>query len=70
MTLGEARDDFERTYIARTLEQERSVVAAAAQLGVNRTYLYKRMSKFDIKPPKRKPGTGGNAAWRELSDEC
>ena len=70
MRLLEAKDDFERTYIVRTLEQIGSVSATARELGVNRTHLYTRMRKFDIKPPKRKPGTGGNAAWRELSDEC
>ena len=69
MTLIEARNEFERNFIAEALARVGTVTAAARELGINRTDLHRRMKIFEIAPIRRK-GTGGNAAWRELSDEC
>jgi transcriptional regulator with GAF, ATPase, and Fis domain len=66
MGLLEARDVFERTYIARTLEELGSVSAAARELRLNRTDLHRRMRKFGIASPQAHCQSRGNSLWQEL----
>jgi DNA-binding NtrC family response regulator len=57
-TLREAKERFERDYIAAVLERHRGRVAeAAATLGIQRPNLYRRMRAL-----KLHPGRAGMAA--------
>lgn len=53
-TLRQARQRFERDYVAAVVEQNRGRIGAAArQLGIERTNLYRKLKQLNI------PGTGG-----------
>jgi DNA-binding NtrC family response regulator len=53
-TLRQARERFERDYVAAVVEQNRGRIGAAArQLGIERTNLYRKLKQLNI------PGTGG-----------
>src|SRR5262249_18428877 len=54
LTLHEARDQFERDLILRTLtEQNGNMSRTAEVLGVERSNLYRKMRAFGIAPAKR-----------------
>jgi two-component system nitrogen regulation response regulator NtrX len=54
MTLHEARDQFERELILRTLaEQQGNMSRTAEVLGVERSNLYRKMRAFGIAPARR-----------------
>ena len=54
MTLHEARDQFERDLILRTLaEQQGNMSRTADVLGVERSNLYRKMKTFGIAPSSR-----------------
>jgi two-component system nitrogen regulation response regulator NtrX len=54
MTLHEARDQFEREFILRTLaEQQGNMSRTADVLGVERSNLYRKMKAFGIAPARR-----------------
>ena len=54
MTLHEARDQFERDLILRTLaEQQGNMSRTAEVLGVERSNLYRKMKAFGIAPSRR-----------------
>jgi two-component system nitrogen regulation response regulator NtrX len=54
MTLHEARDQFERELILRTLaEQQGNMSRTADVLGVERSNLYRKMKAFGIAPARR-----------------
>jgi two-component system nitrogen regulation response regulator NtrX len=54
MTLHEARDQFERQLILRTLaEQQGNMSRTAEVLGVERSNLYRKMRAFGIAPARR-----------------
>lgn len=53
-TLREARERFEREYVAHVLEQHRGRMAEAAKaLGIQRTNLYRKMRQLALKRPVR-----------------
>jgi two-component system nitrogen regulation response regulator NtrX len=53
-TLHEARDQFERDLILRTLaEQQGNMSRTAEVLGVERSNLYRKMKAFGIAPARR-----------------
>jgi two-component system, NtrC family, nitrogen regulation response regulator NtrX len=53
-TLHEARDQFERDLILRTLaEQQGNMSRTAEVLGVERSNLYRKMKAFGIAPSRR-----------------
>jgi two-component system nitrogen regulation response regulator NtrX len=53
-TLHEARDQFERDLILRTLaEQQGNMSRTADVLGVERSNLYRKMKAFGIAPSRR-----------------
>jgi DNA-binding NtrC family response regulator len=53
-TLHEARDQFERDLILRTLaEQQGNMSRTAEVLGVERSNLYRKMKTFGIAPSRR-----------------
>ena len=53
-TLHEARDQFERDLILRTLaEQQGNMSKTAEVLGVERSNLYRKMRAFGIAPSRR-----------------
>jgi two-component system nitrogen regulation response regulator NtrX len=57
MTLHEARDQFERDLILRTLaEQQGNMSRTADVLGVERSNLYRKMKAFGIAPSRRPEG--------------
>ena len=57
MTLHEARDQFERELILRTLaEQQGNMSRTAEVLGVERSNLYRKMKAFGIAPSRRFEG--------------
>lgn len=50
--LTEAREQFTRRYLIRTLEKhEWNVTRAASEVGIERSYLYELMRKYEIKRP-------------------
>ncbi|PYR37861.1 MAG: hypothetical protein DMF93_17155 [Acidobacteria bacterium] len=54
LTLHEARDNFERDLILRTLaEQQGNMSRTAEVLGVERSNLYRKMKAFGIAPSRR-----------------
>jgi two-component system nitrogen regulation response regulator NtrX len=54
MTLHDARDQFERDLILRTLaEQQGNMSRTADALGVERSNLYRKMKAFGIAPSRR-----------------
>ena len=54
LTLHEARDNFERELILRTLaEQQGNMSRTADVLGVERSNLYRKMKAFGIAPARR-----------------
>ena len=54
LTLHEARDQFERDLILRTLgEQQGNMSRTAEVLGVERSNLYRKMRAFGIAPSRR-----------------
>jgi two-component system nitrogen regulation response regulator NtrX len=54
MTLHDARDQFERDLILRTLaEQQGNMSRTADVLGVERSNLYRKMKAFGIAPSRR-----------------
>src|SRR5881392_3723266 len=54
MTLHEARDQFERDLILKTLaEQQGNMSRTAEALGVERSNLYRKMKTFGIAPSRR-----------------
>jgi two-component system nitrogen regulation response regulator NtrX len=54
MTLHEARDQFERDLILKTLaEQQGNMSRTAEALGVERSNLYRKMRAFGIAPARR-----------------
>ena len=54
LTLHEARDQFERDLILRTLaEQHGNMSRTAEVLGVERSNLYRKMKAFGIAPARR-----------------
>ena len=54
MTLHEARDQFERDLILKTLaEQQGNMSRTAEVLGVERSNLYRKMKTFGIAPSSR-----------------
>jgi len=54
MTLHEARDQFERDLILKTLaEQQGNMSRTAEVLGVERSNLYRKMKAFGIAPSSR-----------------
>ena len=54
MTLHEARDQFERDLILKTLaEQQGNMSRTAEVLGVERSNLYRKMKAFGIPPSSR-----------------
>jgi two-component system nitrogen regulation response regulator NtrX len=54
LTLHEARDQFERDLILRTLaEQQGNMSRTADVLGVERSNLYRKMKTFGIAPASR-----------------
>ena len=56
-TLHEARDNFERDLILRTLsEQQGNMSRTADVLGVERSNLYRKMKTFGIAPSRRAEG--------------
>jgi two-component system, NtrC family, nitrogen regulation response regulator NtrX len=56
-TLHEARDNFERELILRTLgEQQGNMSRTADVLGVERSNLYRKMKAFGIAPSRRAEG--------------
>jgi len=56
-TLHEARDQFERDLILRTLaEQQGNMSRTAEVLGVERSNLYRKMKAFGIAPSRRPEG--------------
>jgi two-component system nitrogen regulation response regulator NtrX len=56
-TLHEARDQFERDLILRTLaEQQGNMSRTAEVLGVERSNLYRKMKAFGIAPSRRLEG--------------
>lgn len=49
----EARENFEKDYIARTLSKhEWNVTRAASELGIDRPYLYELIRKYNLKRPE------------------
>jgi two-component system, NtrC family, nitrogen regulation response regulator NtrX len=57
LTLHEARDQFERDLILRTLsEQQGNMSRTAEVLGVERSNLYRKMKAFGIAPSRRPEG--------------
>ena len=57
LTLHEARDNFERDLILRTLaEQQGNMSRTAEVLGVERSNLYRKMKAFGIAPSRRPEG--------------
>ena len=57
LTLHEARDNFERDLILRTLaEQQGNMSRNAEVLGVERSNLYRKMKAFGIAPARRPEG--------------
>ena len=61
-TLHEARDQFERDLILRTLaEQQGNMSRTADVLGVERSNLYRKMKTFGIAPSRRLEGEGEGA---------
>jgi two-component system nitrogen regulation response regulator NtrX len=57
LTLHEARDQFERDLILRTLaEQQGNMSRTAEVLGVERSNLYRKMKTFGIAPSRRAEG--------------
>jgi two-component system nitrogen regulation response regulator NtrX len=57
LTLHEARDNFERDLILRTLaEQQGNMSRTADVLGVERSNLYRKMKAFGIAPVRRPEG--------------
>jgi two-component system nitrogen regulation response regulator NtrX len=58
-TLREAKEKFERDYVAAVLEHHRGRVAeAAAALGIQRTNLYRKMRALGLSPPRAGATTG------------
>ena len=54
MTLHEARDQFERDFILRTLEEQQGNMSRTAEvLGVERSNLYRKLRAFGIAPSRR-----------------
>jgi two-component system nitrogen regulation response regulator NtrX len=54
MTLYEARDQFERDLILRTLSAQQGNMSRTAEvLGVERSNLYRKMKAFGIAPSRR-----------------
>jgi two-component system nitrogen regulation response regulator NtrX len=54
MTLHEARDQFERDLILKTLAQQQGNMSRTAEvLGVERSNLYRKMKTFGIAPASR-----------------
>jgi two-component system nitrogen regulation response regulator NtrX len=52
-TLFEARDRFTRVYLLRTIERnEWNLTRAAAELGIDRPYLYALIRKYEIRRPE------------------
>ncbi len=52
-TLREAKEQFERDYVAAVLERHRGRVGeAAAALGIQRTNLYRKMRALRLSPPR------------------
>ena len=57
MSLHEARDQFERDYILRTLAAQHGNISRTADLlGVERSNLYRKMRAFGIAPARRPEG--------------
>jgi hypothetical protein len=69
LTWDEAYTQFGRQYWEEILRTHGNVTQAARAGHVNRTNLYKLLSRFKVRLPRRRPGIGGNLAWRELADE-
>ena len=68
-TLHEARDDFERDLILRTLgEQQGNMSRTADVLGVERSNLYRKMKAFGIAPSRRLDGD--DDAARRAGGDC
>jgi two-component system nitrogen regulation response regulator NtrX len=58
-TLREAKEKFERDYVAAVLEHHKGRVAeAAAALGIQRTNLYRKMRALGLSPPRAGAPTG------------
>jgi two-component system nitrogen regulation response regulator NtrX len=54
LTLHEAREQFERDFILRTLEEQQGNMSRTAEvLGVERSNLYRKMRAFGIAPSRR-----------------
>lgn len=53
LTLRQARVAFERDYIFDALQRNRTIGAAADELGVQRTNLYRKMRQLGIPIPVR-----------------
>ena len=65
MTLHEARDQFERDLILRTLaEQQGNMSRTAEVLGVERSNLYRKMRAFGIAPSRRPEPEEERLSWR------
>jgi DNA-binding NtrC family response regulator len=57
--LREAKEKFERDYVAAVLEHHKGRVAeAAAALGIQRTNLYRKMRALGLSPPRAGAPTG------------
>ena len=58
-TLREAKEKFERDYVAAVLERHRGRIGeAAAALGIQRTNLYRKMRALRLSPPRAGATTG------------
>jgi two-component system nitrogen regulation response regulator NtrX len=68
LTLHEARDQFERDLILRTLaEQQGNMSRTAEVLGVERSNLYRKMKAFGIAPSRRLEGEEESVERHELN---
>jgi DNA-binding NtrC family response regulator len=58
-TLREAKQQFEREYVAAVLERHRGRIGeAAAALGIQRTNLYRKMRALRLTPPRARMANG------------
>ena len=68
LSLQQARDQFERDYIVRSLVAHKGNISRTAEsLGVERSNLYRKMRSFGIMSPRRTDAESGTALGRVAS---
>jgi transposase-like protein len=66
-TYVDALHEFQAQYWKEAFEQCQSVAEVSRKSGVNRTDIYKKMSKLGLHHPVRRPTNRGNPEWQDLA---